>query len=463
MQKTIDRLHDLYASFEGLVASDKQGDSFTDFSKVGDLIRAQFAFSPNSNGDSERKLIRYTMGRVKAKTVSPNKLDQVVDVGYDCTEQQLQTFYRYLKYASATNFDTPTHQAPFVEVPTIELLSKALQVFERDYMRNWQAPDIFVAIPENANVLRILSSTKLDRRQIKTHSILTDRVLRVVLKNLQILGWIEEEKVEEQRGLYWIWLTPLGHRLRDAGSRTEAAVESLWEGRLGTTSFADLKQTLAHMVDTQELEYPDHLTGYGPVDPALTGGNYLPAESGPPYVPPRGVEWPVVPRNLARTGDSMSLPALLSKVILQFDVDYAKLNVGSLYLTAVLLAKVGDEGMPLHKAQELVTGVAKVAGNGKSLMERHMHVVVDEGRPSNRDRILHPTPKARYMRDVYPIALANVEAQWRTTYGADRITKLRDALANIVTNQGERLEVFPDPCQWIWELNQKRWLAEKSS
>ena len=76
--------------------------------------------------------------------------------------------------------------------------------------------------------------------------------------------------------------------------------------------------------------------------------------------------------------------------------------------------------MTLEQAQTL----GRVSGNGKTLHERHLDVVVEPGRPRDMSRRVYPTPKSRRARDAYPHLVMEIEEGWRDAYG-DAVPALR--------------------------------------
>ena len=78
----------------------------------------------------------------------------------------------------------------------------------------------------------------------------------------------------------------------------------------------------------------------------------------------------------------LPLPALLSKVLAAFTIDYERERLGWLGPASNLLQFIDDDGTTLGRA-----AASGVKGNGKSLLERHLVVVVEPGKPSDMNRM----------------------------------------------------------------------------
>ena len=460
LESTFEAIRGCYHALEGLVDLRAVGKSSTDFTIDARKIHAHFKFCDNDLGICERKFIRYVMALVKAKKVASAKVPEYADESYECSPDQLSHLLRALKYATTSPNVFQGSSSDRREIPIVELLSKALQSYEFDYA-NVATQDETCSIVEYGNLLRVLNRKPINRRELKNQLIVSNRVLKVILRDAQELGWLTEEKDPKKRGNYLVSLTALGESVKMKAERDISATEKAWTDTYGSETISNLKECLATIVAEQELELPHHLTGYGPMDPALTGGDYIAEQEGPPFVPRRGAEWPVVQKKNDPNTQLPNISTLISKVLMDFDIQYVRLNLGNLFFTSVALTKIKDAGTPLADAQGYLTGVAtSLSGNGRSYLERHLYVVVDQKKSSASDRMVHPTAKARYFRDTYDAAVAEIEQHWENRYGSKTIRELRQALTKITSDRTERFSEFPDPCQWIWVLRQKAWSAK---
>ena len=251
-----------------------------------------------------------------------------------CNAAQAQRFVRYLNYASLRPLGPERPPARLAATPLQALLSHALIGFEQEY--DSLAGD--AATPHLgiwANALRVIGDDGLDLRELGPRAILAKRAVRVVVRDLEAQGWIGIEKVANVRGLRMLRLTAPGRHAREAGERLASAVERRWRGRYGAATIDGLRAALAAIADTIDVELPHYLTGYGPGDGAITGGPYLPEQAGPPRIPARGEEWPVVLRWSKAT--ELPLFALVSIVLAAFAIDYERERLGDLRSASTLL------------------------------------------------------------------------------------------------------------------------------
>ena len=278
-------------------------------------------------------------------------------------------------------------------------------------------------------------------RELSQRAILSKRVVRVVLRGFTNLGWLESDPGRNRA----FHLTDRSMTLEGLARRRLAKVEGQWRKRHGPAAITSLRDDLAVIAASLELEWPWYLTGYGPADPSLTGGSYLPAEPGPPRVPGRGTEWPVVPRDASLPATELPLPALLSKVLAAFTVDYEEEHLGPLGAASVFLAQVPDDAITLARA----SAICDVGGTGKSAPERHLCVVVEPGRPRDGSRKVYLTPKARRIRDSYPSLVTDIEARWREQFGAGVLDRLRRTLTTLDAETVPGTPDYPDAGAWL--------------
>ena len=111
---------------------------------------------------------------------------------------------------------------------------------------------------------------------------------------------------------------------------------------------------------------------------------------------------------------------------------------------------VPDDGIALAEARTL----GGVSGNGKTLHERHLDVVVEPGSGRDPRRRVHLTPKGRRMRDAYPHLVGEVEDRWRDEY-REAVPALRSSLTSMDGAFDADLPAYPDTTGWI----QRPWLS----
>ena len=331
--------------------------------------------------------------------------------------------------------------------PLPTLIGRAIGAFTRDYDQARGADRSIPQLGAWANALRVLDADGTDQRQLARRAVISRRVAEVVVNRLARHGRVAVERraIEGKRGKAKIVrLTTSGEAGRESAATLVESVQADWRQHFGNDAIDRLRDTLTTVVDRLPVELPHYPTGYGAGDPSVTGGNYVPEDPGPPRIPAHGQDWPVVlrePRNDAR---HLPLVALLSQVLAAFAIDYEREQFGSLPAVSNFLRFVGDDGVPLGLAQAL----GGVAGNGKTLHERHLDVVVEPGRPRDMTRRVYLTPKACRVRDAYPRLVKEIEDRWREQY-AVAIPPMRTALMAMNERFDADLNDYPSTTAWI--------------
>ena len=300
-----------------------------------------------------------------------------------------------------------------------------------------------------ANALRAVDVEGTDQRELGPRTVISKRVAEVVVGRLERRGTVsvEAKAIPGRRGKARIvHLTPDGRAARDAAVRLVDTVQEDWRQRFGG-GIGRLREALASVVDRLPVELPHHVSGYGAGDPSVTGGDYVLEEPGPPRIPAHGQDWPVVIREPGSAVGDLPLPSLLSQVLAAFAIDYERERLGSLSVVSNFLRFVGDEGISLERAQAL----GGVSGNGKTLHERHLDVVVEPGRARDKGRRVYLTPKSRRMRDAYPHLVTEIEQKWCEAYG-DAVAAMRSALNAMNEQFDDDLPDYPDTNGWINRL-----------
>ena len=430
-----DRLNRIGRNFAGIT----QRPGRPSFRSHGSRVEADLSFDDSPVGTAARLVTGFILRR-RATRIEPVVHDSPGGgrIHFSMDTEDATRFARALGYAGTEGLG-PTHsprKAGGVPLPT--LLSHALIAFERDY---GEAGGDAPTLPVWSNVLRVFGTLALTEQELGMRAILSKRVVRVVLRDFRRLGWLESDAARNRA----FRLTDRGMALEGVARRRLVEVEGRWRNRFGPAVIESLRNGLAAVAASLELEWPWYLTGYGPADPSLTGGSFLPTEPGPPRVPGRGEEWPVIPRDTALPATELPLSALLSKVLAAFTVEYEEEHLGPLGAASVFLAQVPEDAVSLARAR----AICDVAGTGKSAPERHLCVVVEPGRPRDGSRMVYLTPKARRIRDAYPALVMHIEARWRERFGAGVLDGLHRALTTLDAETPTGTPDFPDTRAWL--------------
>ncbi len=411
----------------------------------GNRLELAFKFNRSTHDHIDALIVDFIANRVGAKPCKPSD-GRPATACYRCSAEQAKDFGRFLAYASTQHMAPPPTLVDHNQTPLSVLLTHALIAFTHEYesdISRHGMPSLEVL----SNVLRVVPPRGITPKEFEKRAVLTTRTARVVLRHCTKLGWLKTEKGVKGSGSL-IYLTDDGKSKRQHGIRRLKRVESQWSKRY-ERDYQELKTCLETLVSRFELEFPHYISGYGPADEALTGGSYLVAEEGPPRIPGRGVEWPVVVRQGNKHRSSPTLPAFLSQSLTQFALDYEADDLGRLGLTTMFFQHLPDEGMDLGCARDLQA----ISGDGKSLHERHLNIAIEPGSPSDKTRRVFPTQKTRRSRDAYAFHVSAVESRWKQRFGASIMKKLRHSLEALDTAFSDDLPEYPDTTSWMVAWN----------
>jgi len=432
------RIDAVLSAFPGIVA-ERSGSRAQD-----DGFVVTCAFGTGDLGRAAALVVDFIAGRVGAAPSTDTDTMRV-----RCSATQFVQFLNSLYYASELQVGHRPNAAPS-EPPLPTLLGRTLGAFAHHYDSARGEDRSIPQLAVWANALRAVDAEGTDQRQLGRRTVISKRVAEVVVSRLERRGRVsvEAKSVPGRRGKARIvHLTRDGRAARNAAARLVDTVQEDWRQRFGNDGIVQLREALSSVVDRLPLELPHYVTGYGAGDPSVTGGDYVLEDPGPPRIPAHGQDWPVVIREPGSTAADLPMPALLSQVLAAFAIDYERERLGHLSVVSNFLRLVGDEGVTLERAQAL----GGVSGNGKTLHERHLDVVVEPGRARDKGRRVYLTPKGRRMRDAYPHLVTEIEQKWCEEYG-DAVAAMRSRLNAMDEHFDDDLPDYPDTNGWIHRL-----------
>jgi hypothetical protein len=213
-------------------------------------------------------------------------------------------------------------------------------------------------------------------------------------------------------------------RLTDVGR----AASSVWPARLasldGEWAGTPLRAALEELVQQLAYELAHFPASYGAADPSAVGGTFVPQSKAADGVPTHGKDWSPVLRADGDTVSSLPSTALLSQALMAFTIDYESRFPWPLASTMLVLCHLSDSPRPLAD----VPGDHGIAGNGKSLLERHLIATVTRDPADGRTKLVALTDRGVAVLHHHPARLAAVDADWRARYGDDLVTRLHSAL-----------------------------------
>jgi DNA-binding MarR family transcriptional regulator len=212
-------------------------------------------------------------------------------------------------------------------------------------------------------------------------------------------------------------------------------IEGRWEKRFGKEVVDRLCESLRFLVNGFDENFPDCLPilGYQ----LLSGGS----EGG------RGA-------TTRRDSSADTLPALLAKVLLAFATEFERDSELSLAISANVLRLAGPEGVRIRDLPRL-SGVSKEAiSMVLGRLEERGFAVVEQETPKSRVNRLALTAKGRQAQEMTHRLMWTIERRWRTRFGEEAITSLRELLERLAGDPGgdpvresplfRGLEPYPD-------------------
>lgn len=225
-----------------------------------------------------------------------------------------------------------------------------------------------------SNFLRVVDDDGIERRSLPSSLRLSKRAVKATVDGMARRDWATV-------GGGVVRLTDTARRARIDWRAAIAQAESAWPAS------ASIRAPLEAFVSRLALEHPHYPCGYGTADWRITGGT--------------GIDWKAVPRDCdADTVTSLSLLALLSQALVDFTVDYESRVPFAMLVSMYIDAAFAESSVLLSDAPP----VLMIAGNGKSSLERHGAVEVDQ---SKRVTL---TPLGRSLRNAYRPTVEAVES-----------------------------------------------------
>jgi methyltransferase (TIGR00027 family) len=235
--------------------------------------------------------------------------------------------------------------------------------------------------------------------------------------------------------------TARGLRAREICLPLTGLIEQRWGERFGAGEIGRLRDSLLAVVSHLDPGLPDCLPILGP--DLLSRG---PA----PALPPR-------PQTVDVAG--LPLPALLSRVLLSFAVDYERESQPSLAVSANLLRVLDAEGTRLRDLP-FATGISKdaVAWTLGILVRAHLAAEAPDPAAS-RGKIARLTLRGIDAKRGYQESLDTIERRWRERFTDAAISALRHALEALAS--GDEREPPPlfqglEPYPGNWRASVRR-------
>jgi DNA-binding MarR family transcriptional regulator len=190
-----------------------------------------------------------------------------------------------------------------------------------------------------------------------------------------------------------------------------AEIESRWRSRLGDDAIYGLRDALAPIEGREDGAMP----------------YFLPVIGGPMFTAPSLAEG-----EGARDDD---LPALLSRILLRFTLDYESEMDVSLPIAADVVRVLGAEPVRM-KDVPLLSGLSKEAVSvSMTWLTKNGYIGVEQD-PTARGKVVRLTPKGLHAQESHAARVQHVECRWTDRFGANTIETLRLRLEAILEQPG---------------------------
>jgi hypothetical protein len=206
--------------------------------------------------------------------------------------------------------------------------------------------------------------------------------------------------------------TTAGAVAKELWARLAGEVEDRWVQRFGSSEVEELRNALAGIHDQLGAAMPRYL-------PVLSASGLFAA--------------PVVDLRDNDGRSERELPALMSRVLLAFTMDYENGAAISLPIAGNVLRALGSEPTPI-RSLPLATGLTKEAvSTSITWLHREGYASVAPD-PSGRGKVVALTAAGSTAQHFHPRRLTEVETAWNEQFGADTVATLKTGLAQILGN-----------------------------
>ena len=224
-----------------------------------------------------------------------------------------------------------------------------------------------------------------------------------------------DSRPKPPRSDWVIRATAEGRKAQEVWRPLFGVIEKRWQARFGKDEIDQLRESLWALVSQIDVELPDCLPilGYGLFSRGPDRERRAPAG-----------------REDARS--RLPLPALLSRVLLAFAIEFERESDLSLAISANVLRVLDEKGVRVRDLP-LLTGVSKEAiSMAMGILQKRRFAVVEPDPAGSRAKVVRLTPKGREAQDAYRQLLGIIEERWQARFGKDTIRTLRESLERLV-------------------------------
>jgi hypothetical protein len=216
------------------------------------------------------------------------------------------------------------------------------------------------------------------------------------------------------RGNWTVRLTTKGLHAARVWRGLPGEVERRWRTRFGEDTIVRLCENLQAIVDKTDLELPLGLSAYWETRASL-------------------------PQRKNHAMECLSLPSLLSQLLLSFRMEFDSRSPASLPLCANTLRVLGEKPIRLGDIPRLTGGSPEMTAIGWQLKP---YVAVEPDGNGSRGKTARLTALGLKAQQTYYRLVGEIEDLWKERFGQDEVRRLRESLEEILSsgdNQGPLL------------------------
>jgi len=283
------------------------------------------------------------------------------------------------------------------------------------------------------NLLRFVGESPLSVGELTIQSLMEQTQIKHMLGCLERWGfvWVGTPRsvskasliapMQARHGLQDAWgsgrginartnvqLTPMGVKASEVWEPLPNAVENRWRKRFGDEAASDVRQALEAIQNQFKFDLP-----HGLVDTRW-----------------RRRPFPAKSRESAR---NLSLPTLLSQLLLVFAIEFEPRSDTPLALCANTIRVLSEVPTPEAELPCLTGCSPEMCGLGWQLKP---FVAVQPDPAAKRGKALNLTTRGLLAQQQYTQLTADIEKDWEKRFGAQQVSRLRNALLKLFDMEG---------------------------
>jgi hypothetical protein len=277
-----------------------------------------------------------------------------------------------------------------------------------------------------ANLMRFLADGPVSVRDLASSALASARWIKLELGCLERWGFVvlhdpvqapaagtgQREGWGSGRGIRansMSGLTAEGFAANRIWAPLTGIVERRWEKRFGREEIDNLRASLRAIVDALDMELPYGLPDY-------SGENLR------------------FPARKTDSGRELSLPALLSQVLLAFRIEFDRESRAPLFLCANILRVLGETPVRLAEIPRLTGGSPETTALGWRVRP---YVTVEPDPDAPRGKVVCLSPQGLQARQTYHRLLDEIETRWEERFGRHALFGLQKALQQLFERDNE--------------------------